>query len=100
LYRYHFEAFSRRPLLFDTFMRATMAPTPEPIDWGRDAGEAALVTELAGSEPGFAEDFILIVRSVFYAGMSFCARGILSFDDAWSMVERTVRRLVTEAPGP
>jgi hypothetical protein len=46
------------------------------------------------------DDLVMIMASVAYAGLSLCAAGHLSFDEAWSRLDRTARRLLRPETGP
>lgn len=89
-YQFMFDAFRAQPKYFDTLVGLQRA-IGAAVQWAVDEDDKN--TDLEGLDEEFAADFVMIVGSTVYSALHFCVYGQHSFDEGWTQIERTIRRL-------
>jgi AcrR family transcriptional regulator len=94
-----FDRLEKEPRLLETFVRLAPDLGGWSANWGQEQLSAVIRAELQEEfDDLLIDDLVMIMASVAYAGLSLCAAGHLSFDEAWSRLERTARRLLRPEP--
>lgn len=99
LCRHTWEVWERHPAMLEPFVRAATGGAGDAGDGAGLAVESRseltplLDRALADVDPGFRSDLVLAVDSLTHSAMTFVGRGQLSVDEAYPLVERTLRRL-------
>jgi AcrR family transcriptional regulator len=93
---YSFNVFRAKPKLWETLAR--MQQEGQPLDQGIEIDAALMRQAFKDVDETFFREFERLIGSLFYSSMMFSVFGKYSFDEAWSHIERTVRRFARSYP--
>jgi AcrR family transcriptional regulator len=91
-----FNFFRAKPKLWEVFARMQMEG--QPLDQGIEIDSALMRHAFEDVDQAFFEEFERLIGSLFYSSLMFSVFGKYSFDEAWSHIERTVRRFARSYP--
>jgi AcrR family transcriptional regulator len=96
-YRWLIEPFEREPNLLEAWVRASASRTPEVsamVAARADGFFGQLAHVLPDDDLDFTDDVLMILRNVWYSSVTQWVNGLLSINDIYRHLERTIDRLI------